>query len=112
MSYQEVDLHTSDTQVLGGNYLIEPLTNHIDVFFQLSMVLLFLLAATVSLRIYLRWQQGEETEVLPVISRWFFGLVLAFCLVAFLKYYTEHQAFGRPAPVIPTEPGLTIPALD
>lgn len=107
--YQNVDLHGTDKQVLGGSSIIKPLADNMGVIYNLSMLLLLFMAIAVSLRIFSRWQNGEESNVIAAITRWFGGIILSFCLITFLKIYVEKQNFGgTTTPVIPEKTTLII----
>lgn len=97
----QVDLHSGSNQSsdLGVNKWIgTPIYNNIDTIYQFSLSLLLFIAITVSIRIYNRMQLGEEDNALATISKWFFGLLLAFGLVTFLKNYVSSQNFGVYSP--------------
>lgn len=109
MSFQTVDLHSGDTGLNAGakNYIAVPLINNFPVFYNFMVVCLVILAIWVSHRIYVRWQLGED-DVLPSISKWFFGLILTFSLITFLKVVVSNSDFsGLATPNIPDKPSIT-----
>jgi hypothetical protein len=108
MRFQTVDLHSGDTSLSAGakNYIAQPLINNFPVFYNFMVVCLMILAIWISNRIYVRWQLGDD-EVLPSIAKWFFGIILTFGLITFLKLFISNQDFsGLATPNIPNKPNI------
>lgn len=101
MIFLQVNLHKGSNQGfdLGANkHIATPIYNHIDTIYKFTLTILFIIAILVSHRIYTRWQLGDQ-DILPSIIRWFFGLLICFSLIVFLKSYISSQNFGVYSPI-------------
>jgi hypothetical protein len=92
---QSVNLHKSNTNAIGvDTYLTSPLHQNIAKIHAFALILLFVLGLVASYKIYVRWQLGEE-EVMPLIVRWWGGIILCFFVIQFLRIYLSKQSFGE-----------------
>jgi hypothetical protein len=91
----QVNLHKSNTNAIGvDTYLTSPLHQNIAKIHAFALILLFILGLVASYKIYVRWQLGEE-DVMPLIVRWWGGIILCFFVIQFLRIYLSKQSFGE-----------------
>lgn len=67
-----------------------PLAEKIPVIIKFVFAALALVSLGVAGKIYTRWQEGD-TNVIPMITRWFFGMLLTLALLYFLQEYYKTQ---------------------
>lgn len=95
----QVNLHKGNTNAIGADtYITSPVHRNIGKLHSFVLVILFLMALVASYKIYHRWQMGEE-EVLPLIYRWWGGIILCFFIIQFLRGYITQQSFGEYQPI-------------
>lgn len=91
----QINLHKSNVTPLGGDtYISTPIHQNMEVVYEFSMLLLFIVGVVVSYKIFVRWQMGEE-DVIPLIVKWWGGLVACFFIIQFLRMYISKQSFGE-----------------
>jgi hypothetical protein len=78
-----------------------PLAEKIPVIINFVFVVLALVSLGVAGKIYTRWQEGD-TNVIPMITRWFFGMLLTLALLFFLQAYYKTQDLS-------VKPNLEVP---
>lgn len=97
--FAQVNLHKSNANALGADtYITSPIHHNIGRIHAFALILLFLMALVATYKIYHRWQLGEE-EVLPLIYRWWGGIILSFFIIQFLRIYISQQSFGEYQPI-------------
>jgi hypothetical protein len=91
----QINLHKSNTNAIGvDTYLTSPLHQNMAKIHVFALILLFVLGLVASYKIYVRWQLGEE-DVMPLIVRWWGGIILCFFVIQFLRIYLSKQSFGE-----------------
>jgi hypothetical protein len=94
-AWGQINLHKSNTNAIGvDTYLTSPLHQNIAKIHAFALILLFILGLAASYKIYVRWQLGEE-DVMPLIVRWWGGIILCFFIIQFLRIYLSKQSFGE-----------------
>lgn len=97
--FAQVNLHKSNANALGADaYITTPIHHNIGKIHAFALTILFLMALVATYKIYHRWQMGEE-EVLPLIYRWWGGIILCFFIIQFLRGYITQQSFGEYQPI-------------
>lgn len=96
---QTINLHKSNTNAVGADtYITTPIHQNIGKIHAFALILLFIIGIGASYKIYARWQMGED-DVLPLIYRWWGGIILCFFVLQFLRNYISRQSFGEFQPV-------------
>ena len=96
---QAINLHKSNAHAIGADaYITTPIHRNMAIIHAFALVILFIIALVASYKIYVRWQMGED-DVLPLIYRWWGGIVLCFFILQFLRNYISRQSFGEFQPV-------------
>lgn len=73
-----------------------PLAGYIPLFYKFSMAVIALIAIVITGRIYVRWQEGDDS-VFSSITRWYFGLIVVAALLYFLKlYFQDYELRYKP----------------
>jgi Domain of unknown function (DUF4134) len=72
----------------------DPLYANANVIVPFTMVVISILFLLYAFQIYNKWQMGEK-NVVPMISRWVFGLCLYVVLTTFLNAFIAKQDFKR-----------------
>ena len=97
--FAQVNLHKSNANALGADtYITSPIHQNIGKIHAFALILLFIIGIGASYKIYARWQMGED-DVLPLIYRWWGGIILCFFVLQFLRNYISRQSFGEFQPV-------------
>jgi len=68
------------------SHITGPLAGYIPLFYKFSMAVIALTATVITGKIYVRWQEGDDS-VFSSITRWYFGLIVVAALMYFLKMY-------------------------
>lgn len=104
--FQNVDLFDTPSNRLGlQSRLNQPLYSNYQVAAQFAMVLVGILFVLFAFQIYNKIQMGE-TRLVPMMTRFFLGLVLFLGLLATLNRFAGGQDFGAN-----TTPHLQMPHL-
>lgn len=99
IAFAQVNLHKSNANALGADaYITTPIHHNIGKIHAFALVLLFIIGLVATYKIYHRWQLGEE-DVLPLIYRWWSGIIVSFFILQFLRNYLSHQSFGEYQPI-------------
>ncbi len=90
-----VDLRglASNSSQLKGR-INDPLYENAHVIVPFTMVIISILFLLYSFQIFNKWQGGEK-NVIPMISRWVFGLCLFIVMITFLNAFIAKQDFKR-----------------
>ena len=68
------------------SHITGPLAGYIPLFYKFSMAIIAITATVITGKIYVRWQEGDDS-VFSSITRWYFGLIVVAALMYFLKMY-------------------------
>lgn len=91
---QNVDLFDSPTNNLGlQSRLNNPLYNNYHIVANLAMVVISILFVLYAFQIYNKMQMGE-TKLVPVMTRFFLGLVVFLASLSFLNQFAQKQDFN------------------
>ncbi len=78
------------------SHITGPLAGYIPLFYKFSMAVIAVTATVITGKIYVRWQEGDDS-VFSSITRWYFGLIVIAALMYFLKvYFQDYQLRYRP----------------
>lgn len=96
----------SDPSRANGNLglrgqVTKPLAQRIPSIIKFVFVMQALVALGAAGKIYTRWQEGD-TNVIGMITRWFFGMLLTISLLYFLQEYYKTQDLS-------VKPNLEVP---
>lgn len=83
----------SNSSQLKGR-INDPLYENAQVIVPFTMVIISILFLLYSFQIFNKWQRGEK-NVIPMISRWVFGLCLFIVMITFLNAFIAKQDFKR-----------------
>ncbi len=83
----------SNSSQLKGR-INDPLYENAHVIVPFTMVIISILFLLYSFQIFNKWQGGEK-NVIPMISRWVFGLCLFIVMITFLNSFIAKQDFKR-----------------
>lgn len=87
---QSFDFANSNSGDIGiRSRITRPLAKYMPLIFKFTMTLVTITGIVMAGRVYSLWQAGEE-NVIGMVSRWGFGLVLVTALVWFLKEYFKN----------------------
>ncbi len=91
---QNVDLFDTPTNNLGlQSRLNNPLYNNYHIVANLAMVVISILFLRYAFQIYNKMQMGE-TKLVPVMTRFFLGLVVFLASLSFLNQFAQKQDFN------------------
>ncbi|MDF7821858.1 DUF4134 family protein [Runella sp. MFBS21] len=78
------------------SHITGPLTGYIPLFYKFSMAIIAIVAIVITAKIYVRWQEGDDS-VFSSITRWYFGLIVVAALLYFLKlYFQDYELRYKP----------------
>jgi len=78
------------------SHITGPLAGYIPLFYKFSMAVIAIVAIVITGRIYVRWQEGDDS-VFSSITRWYFGLIVIAALLYFLKlYFQDYELRYKP----------------
>jgi Domain of unknown function (DUF4134) len=83
----------SNSSQLKGR-INDPLYENAHVIVPFTMVIISILFLLYSFQIFNKWQGGEK-NVIPMITRWVFGLCLFIVMITFLNAFIVKQDFKR-----------------
>ncbi len=72
------------------SHITGPLAGYIPLFYKFSMAVIAVTATVITGKIYVRWQEGDDS-VFSSITRWYFGLIVVAALMYFLKMYFSNS---------------------
>lgn len=82
------DNSAADTGI--RSHITGPLAGYIPLFYKFSMAVIAITATVITGKIYVRWQEGDDS-VFSSITRWYFGLIVVAALIYFLKVYFSNS---------------------